>query len=929
MRNILLFIVFFAILIAGCANRNFSGRQYYEKGLDFLENGNPNGAIIAFKKAIERDQSYFEARYQLASAYILRGKYESAERELLKVLRLNPSLKEAHLSLAKVYLNIGRTDAALKEAALYLKDTDDDPEAYEIAAAAYAAGKDYAGAEESINKSLSISPERISSKIVLAEIYIANGKNSQAEAVVKEVLEAEGGNKKALYLLARIQNKQDNIDGMISTYKRILDADPEDAAAMFELGLAYLRKNDLEKTKEIALKLTGSHKNRAEGPYLMGLVYFQEKKTDEAIISFQESLKKASIPGAYYYLGLSHMAKGNLEQATSEFQRVIDLRPGMVQARLLLAVAHLKGGRAEDAEREVKKALEMDENNAFAHNLLGSVYLSSGRGDSAMEEFDKAIELNPGLVDAHIKKGVFNLLSGNAEKAEREFLNAVEIAPDLLNSRIILARYYIKNKKFREAVDILKKGLKENPDDAILYNIMGAAYFGARDTDKAVQYFEKAIALKPEFFLPYFNLAMLYLNKDEKEKAINEYKRILEIERNNVSALLMLAKIMEAEKKEKEALAYYIKAKEQGEPIAYLSLAEHYYRKNDREKAVKVLEEALRNNPEDVKAMDMKGRIYLAGKDYQSALSVYKAMAAAAPETGKQRMAGVYSAMGDYNRAIRELKGLLAGRNDRADIQGQIVNLYIRKKDFKEAERYAGEIISLRPEKDNGYRSLAAVYIAEKKFRKAVSALKKAGELNPDNPETKATMGKVYIAVKDLQKAMEIFKGLEKSNPEYAPAYFLQAGILEMTGRKKAAVAKYEKALELSTNHIPSLNNLAYLYAEGYGPVEEAVRLAQRAKKLVPENGSITDTLGWALFNKGDYDDALKQFIEATHYLPGEPAIRYHLGLAYLKEGMRDKAGEQLKNAVRLGRGSDFSELKDAEKALEGINYRQTEPEEM
>ena len=922
MRNILLFIVFFAILIAGCANRNFSGRQYYEKGLDFLENGNPNGAIIAFKKAIERDQSYFEARYQLASAYILRGKYESAERELLKVLRLNPSLKEAHLSLAKVYLNIGRTDAALKEAALYLKDTDDDPEAYEIAAAAYAAGKDYAGAEESINKSLSISPERISSKIVLAEIYIANGKNSQAEAVVKEVLEAEGGNKKALYLLARIQNKQDNIDGMISTYKRILDADPEDAAAMFELGLAYLRKNDLEKTKEIALKLTGSHKNRAEGPYLMGLVYFQEKKTDEAIISFQESLKKASIPGAYYYLGLSHMAKGNLEQATSEFQRVIDLRPGMVQARLLLAVAHLKGGRAEDAEREVKKALEMDENNAFAHNLLGSVYLSSGRGDSAMEEFDKAIELNPGLVDAHIKKGAFNLLSGNDEKAEREFLNAVEIAPELLNSRIILARYYIKSKKFREAIDILKKGLKENPDDAILYNIMGMVYFKSRDIDKAGQYFEKAIASKPEFFLPYFNLAVLYLNKDEKEKAIDEYKRVLEIENNNVTALLMLAKIMEAEKREREALAYYIKAKDQGEPIAYLSLAEHYYKKNEREKAVKVLEEALRNNPEDVKAMDMKGRIYLAGKDYQSALLVYKDMAAVAPETGKQRMAGVYSAMGDYNRAIRELKGLLAGRADSAGIQRKIVSLYIRKKDFKEAERYAREIISSNIESDKGYQALAAVYIADRRFQEAIDSLKTAETLNPQNLETKVTLGKTYAATENFQKALETFKGIEKFNPYYAPAYFLQANTLERMGRKKDAVEKHLKTLKLSPDYIPSLNNLAYLYAEGYGPVEEAVKLAQRAKKLAPENGSITDTLGWALFNKGDYDDALKQFIEATYYLPGEPAIRYHLGLAYLKKGMNNKAMEQLKNAIRIGRQSAFPEMESAKKELKAINYR-------
>ncbi|HDH53598.1 MAG TPA: tetratricopeptide repeat protein, partial [Nitrospirae bacterium] len=320
--------------------------------------------------------------------------------------------------------------------------------------------------------------------------------------------------------------------------------------------------------------------------------------------------------------------------------------------------------------------------------------------------------------------------------------------------------------------------------------------------------------------------------------------------------------------------------------------------------------------------MDMKGRIYLAGKDYQSALSVYKAMAAAAPETGKQRMAGVYSAMGDYNRAIRELKGLLAGRTDRVDIQRQIVNLYIRKKDFKEAERYAREIISSNMESDKGYRALAAVYIADRRFQEAINSLKTAETLNPQNLETKVTLGKIYASTENFQKALETFKEVEKFKPYYAPVCFLLANTLEKMGRKKDAVGKHLKTLKLSPDYIPSLNNLAYLYAEGYGPVEEAVKLAQRAKKLAPENGSITDTLGWALFNKGDYDDALKQFIEATYYLPGEPAIRYHLGLAYLKEGMNDKAEEQLKNAVRLGRGSDFSELKDAEKALEGINRK-------
>jgi tetratricopeptide (TPR) repeat protein len=218
------------------------------------------------------------------------------------------------------------------------------------------------------------------------------------------------------------------------------------------------------------------------------------------------------------------------------------------------------------------------------------------------------------------------------------------------------------------------------------------------------------------------------------------------------------------------------------------------------------------------------------------------------------------------------------------------------------------------PESDFGYQILAEVYIADRQFQKAIDTLKKAAELNPNNIKTMITMARVHMAAQDFQKAMRITERLEKSYSEYAPVYFLQASIFEMMGKKKAAIGKHKKALELSPNHVPSLNNLAYLYTDGYGPIEKAVDMAQKAKELAPKDGRITDTLGWAFYKMGNFDDALKKFIEATYYLPGEPTIRYHLALAYLKKGMDVKAEEQLKNAIRLGRQSHFPELKDVRK---------------
>ena len=80
-----------------------------------LEANNPGSAIIFFKDALERDQNYFDARFQLARAYSVIGKYDAAERELQKVLRQRPASREAHIEIARVHAYGGKPDEALKE----------------------------------------------------------------------------------------------------------------------------------------------------------------------------------------------------------------------------------------------------------------------------------------------------------------------------------------------------------------------------------------------------------------------------------------------------------------------------------------------------------------------------------------------------------------------------------------------------------------------------------------------------------------------------------------------------------------------------------------------------------------------------------------------------------------------------------------------
>jgi Flp pilus assembly protein TadD len=77
------------------------------------------------------------------------------------------------------------------------------------------------------------------------------------------------------------------------------------------------------------------------------------------------------------------------------------------------------------------------------------------------------------------------------------------------------------------------------------------------------------------------------------------------------------------------------------------------------------------------------------------------------------------------------------------------------------------------------------------------------------------------------------------------------------------------------------------------------------------------DTLGWVLYMKGDNARALQVLQKAKSVLPGNPTLRYHLGLTLLKFGQKAEAKAELEEALAISK--DFPEAADAAARLAGI----------
>ena len=105
------------------------------------------------------------------------------------------------------------------------------------------------------------------------------------------------------------------------------------------------------------------------------------------------------------------------------------------------------------------------------------------------------------------------------------------------------------------------------------------------------------------------------------------------------------------------------------------------------------------------------------------------------------------------------------------------------------------------------------------------------------------------------------------------------------------------------------LNYLGYAQLERRENMVEAERLVREAHRLAPDNAAITDSLGWALFLKGELPEALTLLEQAAEGEPADVEINEHLGDAYYTAGRRVEARFAWTAARVYAEGDDATRL--------------------
>lgn len=219
--------------------------------------------------------------------------------------------------------------------------------------------------------------------------------------------------------------------------------------------------------------------------------------------------------------------------------------------------------------------------------------------------------------------------------------------------------------------------------------------------------------------------------------------------------------------------------------------------------------------------------------------------------------------------AIRVLSDVPVSSPFYATARGQIANTLLQQDRKQEALRLALDALASKPERSLRLQ-VADIHRAMDRHREAEALLS------------------------------DIIAADEAEGRKDWRVLFLRGASRERQANWAAAEADMQAALDIDPDNATVLNYLGYSWIDRGIHLDEGFGLIRRALALEPNSGHIVDSLGWAHYRLGQYEEAVEYLERAVVLLPGDATLNDHLGDAYWQAGRRKEAGFQWSRALKL-----------------------------
>jgi tetratricopeptide (TPR) repeat protein len=202
-----------------------------------------------------------------------------------------------------------------------------------------------------------------------------------------------------------------------------------------------------------------------------------------------------------------------------------------------------------------------------------------------------------------------------------------------------------------------------------------------------------------------------------------------------------------------------------------------------------------------------------------------------------------------------------------------------------------------------------------KKTDQAAKRLDQVIAAHPNNSDALMALGNIEREHKKFAQCADTYgkaiATLAKPAKSNWVMFYFRGICYQQSNQWPKAEADMKKALDLYPDQPLVLNYLGYSWVDKGEHLEQGMDMIRRAVEQRPDDGYIVDSLGWAYYRSGNYDEAVKNLERAVLLKPDDPTINDHLGDAYWR------VGRKLEARFQWSQAKDFKPDKDELAKLE------------
>ncbi len=749
------------------------------------------------------------------------------------------------------------------------------------------------------------------------DLYALQNGDEKLIPLGEELLKEDPQNIELLEKLVDLSFKKANFKKASTFCKELTSLKPDSKLAL-SCGKSLFYSKASKKAEKIIEKQLAKKKNTYNDLKLLTDVYLSNKQYKKAERTLKTLLRTKRDRKTLIKLGDVYLAQGEKEKAATIFKNYLKTYPNDVAILIKLFDSYLALEKKDEAIHTGEKIISLNPDTIDIKEKLAYLYLSQ-------ENYDRTIDLLKDILEKDKDNQEILKLLANCYMANQNFKGASLILEKMLKAnpentelKRALANTYYAGKDLARAEELYAELLEDTPNDEYLLSYLVDINSELNDYNGSIFYLKKLLLihleqqdetpdenLEAKIYELQVRLGDLYLAQDELDKAEQVFIALYNKDPYNYKTINTLIDIYLKSNRNIEAinLINQAMAMKLGDKKMKLKAVDTLFALNEMGEAKLILEELVKEDPEDEVLISKLVDSYLAEKEVDRAIEFLKTIAD--EDKGykqlqvHKKLGNAYIIAGRFDEAVEVYENLSTIYPTETDIKLGLIDSYLALEEYEEAYILLQPIVKENYEDVELIKKIANVLNSLNRFEENDTFLRWANQQHPQNADIKHLLGDTNLSLSNFKEAVHYYKSVPGAESSDKVNYKLAECYRHMKQYDKAE-KNYNRLLDTKFKE-EALVGKAYINM-GRNKLHSAQKDFKKVLKKDTNNYEAQLGLAIAYISTEDYLKALK----ILDKLGSSPKIKYQKAIAYNKMKMYGKARECLKdNPMKKARALD------------------------